>query len=234
MNAPVGTVVSIPFWVSTASRPSRAVGPKLRSISFNPVLGFYRVATLADADFSRVNEVFQSRSGFLPRRDPSFSSAFSQVSDRFNPVLGFYRVATHRFDARQGRAECVSIPFWVSTASRLGISRLMLPTRSCFNPVLGFYRVATRDEINLKTPGTVSIPFWVSTASRHRNYRMAGVEASFNPVLGFYRVATGGEFCTRGPITYAQSTRETQLIMDPRCTQIIKRSTNQPSRANRS
>ena len=81
------------------------------------VLGFYRVAT-----WPTENSVSES--------------------DSFNPVLGFYRVATLHAVEQYAAEQQVSIPFWVSTASRLN------------------------DEAVLHAVNNVSIPFWVSTASR--------------------------------------------------------------------
>ena len=135
--------------------------------------------------------MFQSRCGFLPRRD---------------------RRASHK----RGLARCVSIPVWVSTASRLPAPELawdirlvfqsrcgFLPRRDgslpspsvlidCFNPGVGFYRVATDDNFfTLTHTLTVSIPVWVSTASRRtRESGLSSLLDRFNPGVGFYRVAT--------------------------------------------
>ncbi len=84
--------VSIPCWVSTASRRHRA-SAGAPSRRFNPVLGFYRVATRPQTlENNRLNG--------------------------FNPVLGFYRVATSSAPHAPEPPIRVSIPCWVSTASR--------------------------------------------------------------------------------------------------------------------
>jgi len=62
-------LVSIPYWVSTVSRP-----------------------TVKRSRWPR-STTFQSRTGFLPCRDRHARSA-PRGWRRFNPVLGFYRVAT--------------------------------------------------------------------------------------------------------------------------------------------
>ena len=158
---------------------------------FNPVLGFYRIATVLGLLHGNNVVVFQSRSGFLPHRDSPDAVVPSPSAPCFNPVLGFYRIATPRSAGDESRLG-VSIPFWVSTASRqscgscepmttfsfnpvLGFYRIATRhsrsrrcTQRCFNPVLGFYRIATtRLGGQHNAAGTVSIPFWVSTASRH-------------------------------------------------------------------
>ena len=164
-----------------------------RSTCFNPVLGFYRIAT-------------------------STSRSFAATDRCFNPVLGFYRIATAVHGSRrtgptsfQSRAGFlphrdfylssflvdrirVSIPCWVSTASRRAISDDGLYSKmDSFNPVLGFYRIATPESGGIcmsekfqsragflphrdrrSPPGgwlprRVSIPCWVSTASRQDN-----------------------------------------------------------------
>jgi len=208
--------VSIPFWVSTALRPPRPASIPARTSCFNPVLGFYRVATNRSSIARMLVDLFQSRSGFLPRCD-RVRSAARDTSPCFNPVLGFYRVATRRTRRRQAETRSVSIPFWVSTALRRDVAdrgdamTSTFQSRSgflprcdsrpnfrgrgragCFNPVLGFYRVATVVAPDGRKMGVrVSIPFWVSTALRPTSSVVSlSFPTCFNPVLGFYRVAT--------------------------------------------
>jgi len=162
-----------------------------RHLGFNPVLGFYRIATATTEGSGYYRVEFQSRSGFLPHRDASSASMPVAQFPGFNPVLGFYRIATtiiealansalgfnpvlgfYRIATALGRdrwdvVDEVSIPFWVSTASRRGSRSSQSQSCSRFNPVLGFYRIATLLG-QLRGPDhRVSIPFWVSTASRH-------------------------------------------------------------------
>ncbi len=106
--------VSIPFWVSSRSRRDcTQICPQLSS-SFNPVLGFFPVATFPLLGYSLRPVVFQSRSGFLPGRD--------DVSPRCPTPL-----------------RRVSIPFWVSSRSRPSLSRtyvtnIRFQSRSGFLP----------------------------------------------------------------------------------------------------
>ncbi len=162
----------------------------MATVCFNPVLGFYRVATQRKSLVRFRRPAFQSRVGFLPRRDEHVRDSIRAGYLCFNPVLGFYRVATEVEPARVLSTH-VSIPCWVSTASRPIIKKTsqkeavvfqsrvgFLPRRdllwrvgtiikkTCFNPVLGFYRVATHRERSRSRDTSVSIPCWVSTASR--------------------------------------------------------------------
>ena len=132
---------------------------------------------------------FQSRSGFLPRRD-SLRRVTERPSDCFNPDLGFSLVATRRPCGRG----CGGVTF----QSRSGF----LPRRdstatgesarcTCFNPDLGFSLVATPAVAGWHYPVRVSIPIWVSPSPR----QATGPPASqtrwrFNPDLGFSLVAT--------------------------------------------
>jgi len=109
--------------------------------------------------------VFQSRSGFSPRRDVSKALA-ARPHTGFNPVLGFLPVATQRRDSAQLR-RVVSIPFWVFSPSRQHTRVLGIQRVESFNPVLGFLPVATHAGLFIPLP-----------------------LACFNPVLGFLPVAT--------------------------------------------
>ncbi len=161
------------------------------------------------------DEVFQSRSGFLPHRD-AFICHFCEEKFSFNPVLGFYRIATSALTTLALNFSNVSIPFWVSTASRPQNQGLTECEIDCFNPVLGFYRIATvfevgvsaelllfqsrsgflphRDTASVSSP-TQSQPFQSRSGFLpHRDTpKCAATSRSancFNPVLGFYRIAT--------------------------------------------
>ncbi len=183
--------VSIPCWVSTASRQDAECDQPKDEDGFNPVLGFYRVATDPTARKGRTANPFQSRVGFLPRRDPARGR-------------------------RRSIPMTVSIPCWVSTASRRYDYSGALFSQSSFNPVLGFYRVATASAATLAHPLRCFNPvlgfYRVATSRAVWSRRMLVVfqsrvgflprrdllgvfaeleaEISFNPVLGFYRVAT--------------------------------------------
>ncbi len=158
---------------------------------FNPVLGFYRVATFVRETSDADHGMFQSRAGFLPRRDRRVRRRTQHPQLRFNPVLGFYRVAT-------------SDVLRPETASE------------CFNPVLGFYRVATRraairvgfiqfqsragflprrDVKDSVLPTPLNNMFQSRAGFLPRRDGRVRLDCprgrgSFNPVLGFYRVAT--------------------------------------------
>ena len=142
--------------------------------------------------------MFQSRSGFLPRRDDIPTRGLPCPAG-FNPVLGFYRVATRQWNQPQTGYPGVSIPFWVSTASRPGRRRSRHRARACFNPVLGFYRVATVRErrSRCRASGFQSRSGFLPRRDRAMQARLSRCSHGFNPVLGFYRVATlelaGGE-----------------------------------------
>ncbi len=144
------------------------------SSCFNPGVGFYRIATARAVRSRGTSLVFQSRCGFLPHRDYPVHRSVRSGCGSFNPGVGFYRIATragrrparrltHSFQSRcgflphrdgrfvgVGEAEVqVSIPVWVSTASRpVGRSRAVAHFR-CFNPGVGFYRIATDRAIDL-------------------------------------------------------------------------------------
>ena len=85
--------------------------------SFNPDLGFSLVATLVRRGWSVPRDAFQSRSGFLPRRDDLSNRVGLHRDLSFNPDLGFSLVATQQIDYCSVTHE-VSIPIWVSPSSR--------------------------------------------------------------------------------------------------------------------
>ena len=117
------TLVSIPFWVSTSLQPptedervpadlrfqsrsgflrrcnTASSETKTSRRSFNPVLGFYVVATSIIPPWL-LNVWFQSRSGFLRRCNRRLPTTSPKGPSSFNPVLGFYVVATGGSETR--------------------------------------------------------------------------------------------------------------------------------------
>ena len=222
-------IVSIPIWVSPSSR-------------------------LVETSDGTTVRLFQSRSGFLPRRDP--------------PALRPRMWGSY-----------VSIPIWVSPSSRLdgdrGVGEVyvfqsrsgFLPRRdscscrlalssSCFNPDLGFSLVATGDRTDrltdpmafqsrsgflprrdpFITPSSlrevVSIPIWVSPSSRPSAASSRSWPSyCFNPDLGFSLVATGGDISLIGPILCAHLVSQRRHLVDPCCTRDSKRSTKSAVRS---
>jgi len=160
-----------------------------RDCCFNPDVGFCSVATPGYAN-SRPNPTsFQSRCGFLLRRDiparvvsvdilrfnpgVGFCSvatidpdSIRKEPDRFNPGVGFCSVATVRPRRRRARRP-VSIPVWVSAPSRPG-RVVRRPGGLVFQSRCGF--LLRRDLSSLSS---------LSTSS-----------ACFNPGVGFCSVAT--------------------------------------------
>ncbi len=144
---------------------TRLTRRRILTSSFNPVLGFYRVATHQSSSSQPDLKPFQSRAGFLPRRDAPRILDFP-VLGCFNPVLGFYRVATSWTDTEDNELGYVSIPCWVSTASRH--CDRVTPI-NCFPVSIPCWvSTASRQQDLLRkwVAHAVSIPCWVSTASR--------------------------------------------------------------------
>jgi len=107
-----------------------------------------------------MQRVFQSRCGFLLRRDEP-QAGVPMMLNRFNPGVGFCSVATLSFMRRSPRRGPVSIPVWVSAPSRQGGDRVDAPRRR------------------------VSIPVWVSAPSRRTIAVVAIAEAMFQSRCGF-------------------------------------------------
>ncbi len=111
-GAPYGRSVSIPQWVFSPSRRPITIGP---------------------SDF----ELFQSRSGFSPRRDVSTTLRCGPRRQRFNPAVGFLPVATTHHD-RSIRLRVVSIPQWVFSPSRRVDDSSVWATPTAFQSRSGF------------------------------------------------------------------------------------------------
>ena len=135
--------VSIPFWVSTSSRPTMTFVAAELTSRFQSRSGFlphrdldsgchnkpsphvsipFWVSTPSRLGSSFVANPmppeFQSRSGFLPHRDRAEDTAADRADRAFQSRSGFL---PHRDSSVHpcGRASrFVSIPFWVSTSSR--------------------------------------------------------------------------------------------------------------------
>jgi len=158
--------VSIPFWVSTALRRCDFRPPSADESCFNPVLGFYRPATMTKSRVEKSSVAFQSRSGFLPPCDIAaiaccFSASLFQSRSGFLPPCDMGTIYNEQeermFQSRSGfLPPCDGVrvrigPYRCVFQSRSGFlppcdrsARLGWPSISrCFNPVLGFYRPAT-------------------------------------------------------------------------------------------
>gem|GEM_PF-2026180 len=159
--------VSIPVWVSTASRRSRTLQPSRRSSCFNPGVGFYRIATVSSSGRSSALVGFNPGVGFYRIATRLVLLTTLALEYLFQSRCGFLPHRDHDLTQRLVRVRHVSIPVWVSTASRPAGDRVWTPRR------------------------VVSIPVWVSTASRQlKNENRMPLELSFNPGVGFYRIAT--------------------------------------------
>ncbi len=134
--------VSIPYWVSPSSRRSSMAARSEQLTRFNPVLGFSLVATIPKWRTPDPHVLFQSRTGFLPRRD--YHDVFGRYgASLFQSRTGFLPRRDDMLGPGQAYWQLVSIPYWVSPSSRRHARARAGVLAARFNPVLGFSLVAT-------------------------------------------------------------------------------------------
>jgi len=154
-HADLLSTVSIPVWVSAPSRPTlyRRDHPS-RKVSIPVWVSAPSRREFPDSDVD-LEVLFQSRCGFLLRRDSPVRGGVRHERGRFNPGVGFCSVATvasHRvrdqlvaFQSRCGfllRRDGAS-------STRSG------PPTGCFNPGVGFCSVATWEISGMARPRTL-------------------------------------------------------------------------------
>mgnify|MGYP000168040395 CR=1 FL=1 len=165
-------------------------------------MGFWSVATDATSPTGTADVLFQSRSGFLVRRDrlarPSGLSAHQVSIPQW--VSGPSRLIAAQNGAVRPICFNPAVGFW-SVATN-PVAKPSDGSESRFNPAVGFWSVATvkpRRGVNIYP--TVSIPQWVSGPSRpRRDSRSRSGRLCFNPAVGFWSVATRVIRC--GPVDF--------------------------------
>ena len=183
--------VSIPVWVFSPSRPRGYVAEATTLDGFNPGLGFLSVATRPPEFRRRSSPVFQSRSGFSLRRDPTRCPCHEH-GRRFNPGLGFLSVAT----ALRLFHSSMSDQFQSRSGFSLRRDRIEDEWTGCrwrpFQSRSGFsLRRDLRRRARQLAVRPVSIPVWVFSPSRPARQRWSeSLGTCFNPGLGFLSVAT--------------------------------------------